>query len=75
MLNLEDILRAVLNGVRNGVTVGGPQNQRPKDQQIESSLEHLTLQGGLAPWHVFQYIPVDDLLKGDQMNAAAAVNL
>ena len=63
MFNLEDLLRTMLNGVRDGVTVGRAKNQRLKDQHIESSLEHLSLHGGSAPWHVFQYTPLDYLPK------------
>ncbi len=56
MPNLEDILRTVLNGVRDRVTVGRAKDKRPEDQHIESSLEHLTLQGGLTPWHVLHIL-------------------
>jgi hypothetical protein len=49
--------------VRDCVTVGRAKDQRPKDQHIESSLKHFTLQGRFAAWHVLQYTPVGVLLE------------
>jgi hypothetical protein len=63
VFDLENILGTVLNGVRDGVTVGRAKDQRPENQQIESSLKHFTLQGRFAAWHVLQYTPVGDLLE------------
>ena len=61
VFNLEDVVRTTLNGMRDGVTVGRAENQRLEDQHVESSLHHLALNGGFAPWHIPQYTPVDDL--------------
>lgn len=60
MFNLEDVLRTMLDGVCDCVTVSRAKDQRLKNQQIQSSLEHLTLKRGLAPGHVLQYTPVGD---------------
>jgi hypothetical protein len=61
VFDLEDILRAVFNRMRDCVTVGRAKNQGLKDQQVKSSLQHLTLKGRFVPWHALQYTPLDDL--------------
>jgi hypothetical protein len=46
----------MLNGMRDGVTVGWAEDECLKDQHIEGSLQHLTLKRGFAPWHVFNIL-------------------
>jgi hypothetical protein len=44
MLYLKDIVRSVLDGIRDGVAVRRPQHQGLQDEQIKSSLKNFTLQ-------------------------------
>jgi hypothetical protein len=47
--------------MRDGMTVSRAQDERLKDQHVESPLDHLALKRGFAPWHVGWYTPLDDL--------------
>lgn len=63
VFNLEYILRTMLNRMGNRVPVGWTENQRLKDQHVESPLEHLTLEWGFTPRHMLHYTPLDHLSK------------
>jgi len=41
---LKHVVRTVLNGIRDGVAVSWPQQQRLQDQQVKSPLKDFTLQ-------------------------------
>ena len=43
MFDLQNILRSVLDGVRDGVSVGWTQNQCLKHQHVQCSLDHFAL--------------------------------
>ena len=52
VLDLEDLVRALGDGVGDGVAVRGAEHERLEDQQIERALEHLSLQRlASAPRH------------------------
>lgn len=59
MFDLQDILRSALDGMRDGMSVGRAENQRPKHQHVQRSLEHFAFEGRLASWHLAQYTPPD----------------
>ena len=59
VFDLEDIPGPSLDGMRDGVSVGRAQNQRPEDQHVQCSLEHFALQWRFASSHFIQYTPLD----------------
>jgi hypothetical protein len=52
VLDLKDLIRAPLNGVGDGLSMSGAQHKCLEDQHVQSTLNHLGLERGLASWHI-----------------------
>jgi hypothetical protein len=61
MLDLKDAIRSVLDGVRNGVTVGGTEDQGAKNQHVERALEHVARIGPASSRHGAEDTPLEHL--------------
>jgi hypothetical protein len=51
VLHLEHVVRPSLDGLGDGLAVGGTEDQGPQDQHVQRSLNHLGLQGRMASRH------------------------
>ena len=52
MLDLKDLIRTPLDGMGDGLSMSGAQHKCLEDQHVQSSLNHLGLERGLASWHI-----------------------
>jgi hypothetical protein len=62
VFDLEDIVRAMLDYVGDGVTVGGAADQCFEDEQVEGALEHFPFERVSASdrHRIAEYAPIDD---------------
>jgi hypothetical protein len=64
VFDLQHVVGALLDGVRDGMAVGGAEHEGLQDEKIQRSLQQLAFERRAASrWHVDDPTPVDYLLN------------
>ena len=75
MLDLKHVVRGVLDTVRDGVAVGGGQENRSQDEHVERALQHFPAISRFLSTHDSQHIPQGHLPEGQGHSWALRGNI
>jgi hypothetical protein len=73
VLNLEDVVGAMLDGMGDRMTVSRSKDKCLQNQHVQRALQHFALKRGFAARQAAQYTPVGVLLKNVRPNALSPI--